>query len=103
MWKTIKDRGITKAVATSMFGNSQPDGLRKTPGLDSAFHHQGIREEVIVVVFLRGAADDLNLLVPFGEQRYYQLRPTLGVQLPDCNDIDKRAIDLDGFFGMHPA
>jgi len=61
--------------------------------------------DLLVVVFLRGAADVLNILVPHGEEAYYRLRPTLGIPRPD--DIRaspaERTIDLDGFFGLHPA
>lgn len=61
--------------------------------------------DTLVLVFLRGAADALNLVVPYGEAAYYALRPTLGVARPDDarTAADKRAIDLDGFFGFHPA
>ncbi len=63
------------------------------------------RGDVLLVVFLRGAADMLNMVVPHGEEAYYQMRPTLGIPRPD----DKRAkasdrvVDLDGFFGLHPS
>jgi len=62
------------------------------------------RGDTLVVVFLRGAADALNLLVPHGEAAYYAHRPTLGIPCPDDKRTaaDKRAIDLDGFFGLHP-
>lgn len=61
--------------------------------------------DILVVVFLRGAADALNLVVPHGDAGYYALRPSLGIPRPDdrrAAEIE-RAIDLDGFFGLHPA
>jgi uncharacterized protein (DUF1501 family) len=60
--------------------------------------------DVLVIVFLRGAADVLNMVVPHGEAAYYALRPTLGVPRPDDAGAqhDERTIDLDGFFGLHP-
>jgi uncharacterized protein (DUF1501 family) len=63
------------------------------------------RGDVLVVVFLRGAADVLNMVVPHGEEAYYRLRPSLGVSRPDGirTEVEKRTIDLDGFFGLHPA
>jgi uncharacterized protein (DUF1501 family) len=72
-----------------------------------AFHPvtEGLQGDVLVVIFLRGAADGLNILVPHGDEAYYQARPTLGIPRPD--DINQpagaRALDLDGFFGLHPA
>lgn len=61
--------------------------------------------DVLVVVFLRGAADVLNMIVPHGEQAYYDHRPTLAVPRPDDRSApaSARVIDLDGFFGLHPA
>lgn len=63
------------------------------------------RGDVLVVIFLRGAADMLNVVVPHGENAYYALRPTLGIPRPDhtSTKVDERSIDLDGFFGFHPA
>ena len=55
-----------------------------------------------VVVFQRGAADGLNIVVPFGEPNYYRLRPTIAIPEPRRGGGDA-AIDLDGFFGLHPA
>ena len=50
----------------------------------------------LVVIFQRGAADGLNIVVPHGEQAYYAMRPSI--------NIPRNAVlDLDGFFGLHPA
>lgn len=61
--------------------------------------------DVLLVVFLRGAADMLNMVVPHGEEAYYQMRPTLGIPRPDDGRAKaaERAVDLDGFFGLHPS
>jgi uncharacterized protein (DUF1501 family) len=59
------------------------------------------RKKVLVAVFQRGAADGLNVVVPFGEQAYYDLRPSLAIPKPD--GTADSAIDLNGFFGLHPA
>lgn len=63
------------------------------------------RGDTLVVVFLRGAADMLNVIVPHGEEAYYAARPTLGIPRPDDSRArpDLRALDLDGFFGLHPS
>src|SRR5262249_54097727 len=65
----------------------------------------GAREKILVAIFQRGAADGLNVVVPHGEKAYYQLRPTIAIPRP-TDDPAKRAdaaIDLDGFFGLHPS
>ena len=58
------------------------------------------RKKVLVTVFQRGAVDGLNVIVPHGESEYYNLRPTIAVPKPGKAD---GAIDLDGFFGLHPS
>ena len=58
--------------------------------------------KTLVVVFQRGAADALNVVVPFGERFYYQARPNIAVPMPRAGGVGT-AIDLDGFFGLHPA
>jgi uncharacterized protein (DUF1501 family) len=50
----------------------------------------------LVVIFQRGAADGLNIVVPYAERNYYQFRPTIAIP-------QNQLIDLDGFFGLHPA
>ena len=74
------------------------------PRLSFAPVNTAPRGDTLVVVFLRGAADVLNMVVPHGEDAYYQLRPSLGIARPDDSKTKKeeRAVDLDGFFGLHP-
>ena len=50
----------------------------------------------LVVIFQRGACDGLNVVVPFAEPNYYAMRPTIAVK-------QKEVLDLNGFFGLHPA
>jgi len=50
----------------------------------------------LVVIFQRGAADGLNIVVPHREPMYYAMRPS--IHIPQSS-----VIDLDGFFGLHPA
>ena len=54
----------------------------------------------MVVVFLRGAVDGMNVVVPHGDPAYYQARPTIAVGRPGTAN---GAIDLTGYFGLHPA
>jgi uncharacterized protein (DUF1501 family) len=56
----------------------------------------------LVVLFQRGAADGLNIVVPFSEPNYYRLRPTIAIPQPRRGGADA-AIDLDGYFGLHPS
>ena len=65
-------------------GNALPGGKKKT----------------LIAIFQRGAVDGLNVVVPFGESNYYELRPSIAIPKPGNADS---AIDLDGFFGLHPS
>lgn len=80
-------------------------GSRQAACVRYAFNPGGPTRDVLVVVFLRGAADALNMVVPHGDPAYYALRPTLGIARPDDRRVElaERAVDLDGFFGLHPA
>jgi len=58
------------------------------------------RRRVLVTVFQRGAVDGLNMIVPFGDKAYYAARPSIAIARPGSGP--DAALDLDGFFGMHP-
>ncbi len=62
---------------------------------------QGAKNKSLVIVFQRGAMDGLNVVVPFKDPNYYKLRPTIALGEPGASP--ESAIDLDGFFGLHPA
>src|SRR6476469_8092567 len=50
----------------------------------------------LIVLFQRGAADGLNIVIPHGEQAYYGMRPSIAIPR-------QSVLDLDGFFGLHPS
>jgi uncharacterized protein (DUF1501 family) len=54
----------------------------------------------LIVVMLRGAVDGLNVVVPYGDPAYYDMRPTIAIAKPGGED---GALALDGHFGLHPA
>jgi len=57
------------------------------------------RRKILIAIFQRGAVDGLNMIVPFGERDYYAARPSIAIPRPGS---DEGALDLDGFFGLHP-
>jgi len=61
------------------------------------------RGKTLIVLFQRGAADALNVLVPFGDRSYYTSRPQLAIGSPARPNGTAGAIDLDGYFGLHPS
>ena len=58
------------------------------------------RQKILITIFQRGAVDGLNMIIPFGEQDYYASRPSLAIAKPGADE--NTAVDLNGFFGMHP-
>src|SRR5690349_17555458 len=87
------------ALALVTMGLS-PTFLRRSAfGLDLPRSAKG---KVLVCLFQRGAADALSMVVPHGDPSYYALRPAIAIGRPTRGDSNA-AIDLDGFFGLHPA
>jgi len=95
-------RFFLRNSALAMVGvGTAPIWLRRALYADTP----GARKKILVAIFQRGAADGLNVVVPHGEQAYYRLRPTIAIPRPTDDPTKKAdaAIDLDGFFGLHPA
>ncbi len=81
---------LTAALLSSVWWTKRP----ATGITELAVSSNGRHDNVLVVVFLRGGADGLNVVVPYLEDSYHRERPTLRIRNP---------LDLDGFFGFHPA
>jgi uncharacterized protein (DUF1501 family) len=90
------------SIALATFGlmHAEPSFLRRAlaQGLNPA---AGGRRKTLIAIFQRGAVDGLNVVVPYGEHAYYDLRPSIAVPKPDGGA--ETAINLDGFFGLHPS
>jgi uncharacterized protein (DUF1501 family) len=92
-------RAFLKGSALAMFGlGTAPIWLSRAA---FAAEEVGRRKKILVAIFQRGAVDGLNVVVPFGEPHYYELRPSIAVPRP--NGGPTGAVDLDGFFGLHPS
>jgi uncharacterized protein (DUF1501 family) len=61
------------------------------------------RGRTLICLFQRGAADALNVVVPHGDAAYYRMRPSIAIPRPTLTAGLTGAVDLDGFFGLHPA
>jgi len=61
------------------------------------------RGKTLIVLFQRGAADALNVVVPHGDPAYYAMRPSIAVPRPGTGGAAASAIDIDGYFGFHPS
>jgi uncharacterized protein (DUF1501 family) len=67
-----------------------------------SFAQSASQRDVIISVYLRGGMDGLAAVVPFGDANYYAIRNNTAVPRPDSSQ-SRKAINLDGFFGMHPG
>jgi len=94
----ISRRAFVKSGGVAMIGMSTLPGFlrRAVASTPSA------NRKKLVVLFQRGAADGLNIVVPFAEPNYYSIRPTIAIPSPRRGG-DGVALDLDGFFGLHPS
>lgn len=70
--------------------------------MKGAATHGNARGKVLICLFQRGAADALNMIVPHGDPAYYALRPAIAIPRPVAG-VARAAIDLDGFYGLHPS
>lgn len=96
-------RVFLRGSAIAMAGMGQaPMWLARAAAAD------GRKRKTLVAIFMRGAADGLNIVAPFGDPKYREVRPTLGLQPPRPQDDQNNGpfgplIDLDGKFGLHPG
>ena len=94
----ISRRAFIKSGGVAMIGMSTvPAFLRRAVAATPAANRKRL-----VVLFQRGAADGLNIVVPFAEPNYYRIRPTIAIPQPRQGG-EGAALDLDGFFGLHPS
>ncbi len=99
----VTRRYFLKSGGLTLFGAGfVPSFLRRTAFAMDAGRSESQRK-TLVAIFQRGAADGLNIVVPFAEKDYYAMRPTIAIPAPASSTAQNQtAIDLDGFFGLHP-
>src|SRR5260370_35378728 len=93
-------RAFLKGSSLAMFGvGAAPSWLGRAAFADSSSTQH---KKILVAIFQRGAADGLNVVVPFGEPSYYTLRPTLAIPQPSTSGSPDSVFDRNGFFGLYP-
>jgi len=102
---TLSRREVFRRSFTKTLQVTQHDWPAWMPRMAFAEKNQAPKGDVLVCIFLRGGADGLNIIVPHGDDAYYKNRPKIGIARPDQQSANKaqKALDLDGFFGIHPA
>ena len=93
----LKSSGIALAGFGMMA--AAPDFLQQFANAQTLVNGYG-KKKILITIFQRGAVDGLNMVVPYGDSEYYNLRRTIAVGKPNQTD---GAINLDGYFGLHPA
>lgn len=93
----LKSSGI--ALASFGLMSVAPNFLQQFANAQTLTDKNG-RKKTLIVIFQRGAVDGLNMVVPYGDSDYYNLRRTIAIQKPNQTD---GAVNLDGFFGLHPS
>jgi uncharacterized protein (DUF1501 family) len=95
----MKRRNFLRSLATMpILARNGLIGSSLLANMQSAYAANG---KTLIVIFQRGGCDGLNTVVPYGEDEYYNLRPEIAIAAPNSNSAS--ALDLDGFFGLHPA
>ena len=87
-------------VALASFAAAPPFLVRTALAQTNA--NRGTDRPIIIAIFQRGAADGISMVAPFGDKNYSAARPQISIADPSRGG-DERAIDLDGFFGLHPS
>ncbi|HEX8501789.1 MAG TPA: DUF1501 domain-containing protein [Pyrinomonadaceae bacterium] len=95
----LKSGGL--ALASVGVVGSAPSFLRRVVEAQGLMAAPNGRRKTLISVFQRGAVDGLNMVVPHGERGYYELRPQIAIAQPGRGG--ESAVDLDGFFGLHPT
>ena len=97
----LKSSGV--ALASIGLATTAPSFLQRTVLAQGRERITGGRRKTLIAIFQRGAVDGLNMVVPHGEKSYYEFRPTLAIAQPKKGATGESVLDLDGFFGLHPA
>ena len=95
---------LRSAALGGVGGLTLPHWFPRTAFAATSSYQRSAQRDVLVCVFLRGGADGLSIVVPFGDDEYYRSRPVLALPQPGSSGSSSRQpLDLDGFFGFHPA
>jgi uncharacterized protein (DUF1501 family) len=97
----LKSGGL--ALASVGLVGAAPSFLRRVVEAQGLTAAPNGRRKTLITVFQRGAVDGLNMVVPHGEGAYYELRPQIAIAQPKRVGAGESAVDLDGFFGLHPS
>jgi len=93
--RAVSRRGFMKGGALALVGTSTIPAFLTRSVLAEATT-AAANNKKLIVLFQRGAADGLNIVVPYREKNYYAMRPSIAIK-------ENEVLDLDGYFGLHPS
>ena len=96
----LRSGGI--ALASIGVSLTAPSFLERTLLAQTKDRRTGGCRKTLIAIFQRGAVDGLNMVVPYGERAYYDVRPAIAIPKPESGNAEA-ALDLDDFFGLHPV
>jgi uncharacterized protein (DUF1501 family) len=93
--RRVSRRGFMKGGALALIGTSTIPAFLSRSVL-AEVTTAAANKKKLIILFQRGAADGLNIVVPYKEKNYYAMRPSIAIQ-------EKDVLDLNGHFGLHPS
>jgi uncharacterized protein (DUF1501 family) len=103
----VRGFGITNLLFESQVAHAQDVAPQSPQSPQSPAQPPPNNRDLLVLVFVRGGLDGLNLVVPFNtsaadnKSYYTTLRPTLNVSAPNSSAA-RKAFDINGKFALHP-
>jgi uncharacterized protein (DUF1501 family) len=95
---SLNRRFFIKSGAVALAGVGTADLF--LPSMAEALTNQSPVRKSLILIFQRGAVDGLNMVIPYKESEYYKYRPNIAIP---ANAHGESVLNLDGFFGLHPA
>jgi len=96
----LKSGGV--ALASFGLASTAPSFLQRVALAETRERLSSGKRKTLIAIFQRGAVDGLNMVAPYGERSYYDLRPAIAIAQPKVGNAEA-LINLDGFFGLHPS
>jgi len=93
---TLSRRDFLRTSSLVALGSSVPSFLSRTAAQAPTADSPGARDTILVVVQLTGGNDGLNTVIPFRDQNYARLRPTLKQQ-------PNQVLRVNDDIGLHPS
>src|SRR5690349_8784632 len=98
----VTRRFFLKSSGLAMVSLAAAPSFLKRTAYAQTLAGSGKDRPIIIAIFQRGAMDGISAVVPFGDPNYYSVRPNIAITQPKTGNAET-AIDLDGYFGLHPS